>query len=156
MKKLLLSLAAFLAVAINISALDFSIGGTGVTQTQGKSSSEFGTALRLETFVLPKVSVGYVQGVTVATPNVRGTSELFGAYNLNYKVVGLTNQVFVGGGATVGYGNGAPTYHAGPLLGNRLFIKENVYVLAQVNYDVGLVKSTDNTLRYTLGLGVRF
>jgi hypothetical protein len=156
MKKLLLSLAAVLAVVFNVSALDFSISGTGATQTQGNTSSEFGTALRLEKFVIPSVSVGYIQGINVATPNVRGSSELFAAYNLNYKITGFTNQVFAGAGASFGYGDGLPTWHAGPLLGNRFFVKDNVYILTQVNYDVGLNNVADNAVRYTLGLGVRF
>lgn len=156
MKKLLLSLMAVLAVALNVSALDFSIAGTGATQTQGTTSSEFGTAVRLEKFVVPSVSVGYIQGISVATPDVRGSSELFGAYNLDYKVFGYKNQAFAGAGATFGYGDGLPTWHAGPLLGNRFFVKDNVYILAQANYDVGLNNAADNQVRYTLGLGVRF
>ena len=156
MKKLLLSLMAVLAVAFNVSALDFSISGTGATQTQGDTSSAFGTALRLEKFVVPSVSVGYIQGISVATPNVRGSSELFAAYNLDYKVAGFKNQAFAGAGASFGYGDGLPTWHAGPLIGNRFFVKDNVYILAQANYDVGLNNVADNAVRYTLGLGVRF
>lgn len=147
---------AVLAVAFNVSALDFSIAGTGATQTQGTTSSEFGTAVRLEKFVVPSVSVGYIQGISVATPEVRGSSELFAAYNLNYTVFGFKNQAFAGAGASFGYGDGLPTWHAGPLLGNRFFVKDNVYILAQANYDVGLNNVADNQVRYTLGLGVRF
>lgn len=156
MKKLLLLLMAILAVAFNVSALDFSIAGTGATQTQGTTSSAFGTSLRLEKFVVPSVSVGYIQGISVATPDVRGSSELFAAYNLDYKVFGFKNQAFAGASATFGYGDGLPTWHAGPLLGNRFFVKDNVYILAQANYDVGLNGAADNLVRYTLGLGVRF
>jgi len=156
MKKLLLSLMAVLAVAFNVSALDFSIAGTGVTQTQGTTSSDFGTAIRLEHFATTNISVGYIQGINVATPDVRGSSELFAAYNLDYKVFGFKNQAFAGAGATFGYGDGLPTWHAGPLLGNRFFVKDNVYILAQANYDVGLNNVADNQVRYTLGLGVRF
>ena len=156
MKKLLLSLMAVLAVAFNVSALDFSISGTGATQTQGTTSSEFGTALRLEHFATTNISVGYIQGIGVATPDVRGSSELFAAYNLNYTVLGIKNQAFAGAGATFGYGDGLPTWHAGPLLGNRFFVKDNVYILTQANYDVGLNNAADNAVRYTLGLGVRF
>ena len=156
MKKLLLSLMAVLAVVFNVSALDFSIAGTGVTQTQGTTSSDFGTAIRLEHFATTNISVGYIQGIGVATPDVRGSSELFAAYNLDYNVFGFTNQVFAGASAAFGYGNGLPTWHAGPILGNRLFVKNNVYILAQANYDVGLNNVVDNQVRYTLGLGVRF
>jgi hypothetical protein len=156
MKKLLLSLLAVLAVTFNVGALDFSIGGTGSTQTQKNTGSEFGTALRLEKFATTNISVGYIQGINVATPNVRGSSELFVAYNLDYKVVGFQNQTFAGAGASFGYGDGLPTWHAGPLLGNRFFVKDNVYILAQVNYDIGLNNVADNAVRYTLGLGVRF
>ena len=155
MKKLL-SLMAVLAIALNVSALDFSISGTGATQTQGSTSSAFGTALRLEKFVVPSVSVGYVQGINVATPDVRGSSELFAAYNLNYSIAKFKNQAFVGGSASLGYGNGVPTWYAGPLVGNRFFVKDNVYILTQANYDVGLNGVADNIVRYTLGLGVRF
>lgn len=156
MKKLLLSLMAVLAVTFNLGALDFSIAGTGATQTQGTTDSVFGTAVRLEKFVSTNVSFGYIQGIEVTTPDVRGSSELFGAYNLTYKVIGFTNQVFAGASAVFGYGNGLPTWHAGPIFGNRLFVKNNVYILAQANYDVGLNNVADNRVRYTLGLGVRF
>ena len=156
MKKLLLSLMTVLAVTFNVGALDFSISGTGATQTQGNTSSIFGTALRLEKFVTTNISLGYVQGVSVATPNVRGSSELFAAYNLDYKVAGFKNQTFAGAGASFGYGDGLPAWYAGPLLGNRFFVRDNVYVLTQANYDVGLNNVADNAVRYTLGLGVRF
>ena len=78
------------------------------------------------------------------------------AYNLDYKVAGFKNQAFAGAGASFGYGDGLPTWHAGPLIGNRFFVKDNVYILAQANYDVGLNNVADNAVRYTLGLGVRF
>lgn len=156
MKKSLLSLLTVLAVAFNVSALDFSISGTGSTQTQGNTTSVFGTGVRLEQFVTTNISVGYIQGFSVATPNVRGSSELFAAYNLDYKIAGFKNQAFAGAGASFGYGDGLPTWYAGPLLGNRFFVKDDIYILTQANYDVGLNKASDNAVRYTLGLGVRF
>lgn len=156
MKKLLITLLATVALALNVSALDFAITGTGATQTTGNQASAFGAEARLEYFVTPKVSVAYVQGVSTATPNIRGTSELLAAYNINYKFLGLKNQVYVGGSGRIGYGTGDFASSLGPVLGNRLFLKDNVYVLTQVNYDVGVNRTTDNTVRYSVGLGARF
>jgi len=156
MKKLLTTLLATVALALNVSALDFAITGTGATQTTGTQASAFGAEARLEYFASTNVSVAYVQGISTATPDVRGTSELLAAYNLDYKLAGIKNQAYVGGGGRVGYGNGDFAASLGPVLGNRLFLKDNVYVLTQVNYDVGLNKATDNAVRYSLGLGARF
>lgn len=156
MKKLLFALFAIAALAFNVSALDFAITGTGTTQTTGPQNSAFGAEARLETFVATNCSVAYVQGISTATSNVRGTSELLAAYNKNYKVFGVNNQVYIGGSGRVGYGDGGFGVSLGPVLGNRLFLSKNVYLLTQINYDIGLNRATDNTLRYGIGLGARF
>ena len=156
MKKLLFALFAVATLAFNVSALDFAITGTGTTQTTGTQSSAFGAEVRLEKFVTSNVSVAYVQGIATATPTIRGTSELLVAYNLNYKVFGVDNQVYFGGSGRVGYGDGDFGASVGPVLGNRLFLSKNVYLLTQINYDVGVNRATDNTIRYGLGLGARF
>ena len=152
----MLSLLTALTVSLSGNALDLAVTGTGTTQAHGDNSTAFGTEIRLEKFVNDKYSVGYVQGVSLDSTDLRGTSELFVAYNLNYKVFGLKNQVYVGGGAKVGYGDQNFEASAGPVLGNRLFLKDDVYVLTQVNYDVGLNQTSDNVIRYSIGLGVRF
>jgi hypothetical protein len=162
MKKLIITLASVVALAsaLTANALDFSVNGVGQTQTQGAKNTGFGTEFRFEKFnplsVSTNVSVAVVQGVSFTEPNVRGTTELLGAYNLNYSVFKLKNQAYVGVGSRVGYGNGDFTWTAGPVVGNRLFLRDNVYVLAQVGYDLGINRAADNTVRYTLGLGARF
>lgn len=156
MNKKLLSLSLLACLALSANALDFSIGGSGTTQTSGAQNTQFGADLRLEQFVTPAVSVGAIQSIAYSSNDLRGATDLFSAYNINYKVFGLNNTVFAGVSTRVGYGDSFPTWTAGPLIGNRLFIKENVYVLTQVNYDVGLNRAADNTIRYSLGLGVRF
>jgi hypothetical protein len=158
MKKYVLSLLAVFCAAVSVNALDFSVSGTGATQTQGNSESAFGTAFRLEKFVTDSVSFGAVQGVSYASAasTVRGSTELFGAYNLNYTVFGFKNTTFAGAASGVGYGDGAAEWTAGPLLGNRFFLKDNVYLLTQANYDVGLNPAASNSVRYTIGIGIRF
>jgi hypothetical protein len=157
MKKLLLTaVLAFATVAFNASALDFAITGTGATQTQGSQRSAFSAELRLEKFVTTNISVAYVQGICTAAPAVRGTSELLVAYNKNYSLFGIKNQAYVGAGGRIGYGDAEFGASLGPVAGNRLFLKDNVYVLTQVNYDVGVNRATDNVVRYSVGLGARF
>ena len=157
MKKLIVLLS--LITAITTNALDFSIIGSGTTQTQGPTTpTQFATGLRLETFVTDAISVGAVQsfGLTTAN-NVVFNSELFTAYNLNYKIFGIKNTVFAGGDVNLAYGDGTQmAWQAGPILGNRLFLADNVYILAQASYDIALNSITRNQMRYTLGLGIRF
>jgi hypothetical protein len=152
----MLSLLAVCMLTLNLFALDLAITGTGTTQTQNSQNTSFGTELRLEQFVAKNCSIGFVQGINVATPNTRGTSELFTTYNVDYTLFGLKNQVYLGGDGRVGYGNGDIAWSVGPLAGNRLFLKDNVYILTQVNYDIGLNHNIDNSVRYSIGLGVRF
>lgn len=158
MKKLLLTLLTVLALSFNLSAFDFGITGTGTTATEKGNATSFGAGLRFEQFVYnDTVSVGLNQGISYdsATENVRGSTELFTAYNINYKVLGVNNTLFAGGDARADYGN-STAWYAGPLLGNRLFLTKNVYILTQANYDVGLNNTATDGLRYTLGLCVRF
>ena len=92
----------------------------------------------------------------IATPSVRGTSELFATYNVGYTLLKVKNQAYVGASGRIGYGNGGFVSTAGPLVGNRLFLKDNVYLFTQANYDVGLSGNVDNNVRYSVGLGARF
>lgn len=154
LKKLMLSLLVILSVA-TVQAYDFAVLGSGTTQTQGDKKSVFGTEVRFEKFVAPTLSAGVVQGLSY-NASTRGSSELFVAHNMNYNLFKVKNTLFAGADGRVGYGPNAPEWTAGPLIGNRIFLKENVYILAQVNYDVGLNRSAANGLRYTIGLGVRF
>jgi hypothetical protein len=157
MKKIIAILS--LITAITANAFDFSIVGSGSTQTQGSATpTQFATGLRFETFVTDAISIGAVQSFGVnATNNVAFNSEAFAAYNINYKVFGVKNTVFAGGDVNLAYGEGIqPAWQAGPILGNRLFLSDNVYVLGQVSYDVALNSVTSNQLRYTLGLAFRF
>ena len=157
MKKILALLSLITAVTIN--AADFSIVGSGSTQTQGTATpTQFATGLRLETFVTDAISIGAVQSFGLsAANNVTFNTEAFAAYNINYKVFGVKNTVFAGGDVNLAYGDGVqPAWQAGPILGNRLFLSDNVYVLGQVSYDVALNAITRNQIRYTLGLAFRF
>ena len=77
--------------------------------------------------------------------------------SINYSVFGVKNTVFAGGDVNFGYGSGVQgSWSGGPILGNRLFLAENVYILAQAAYDVGFNAAPSNQLRYTLGLAIRF
>lgn len=158
MKNTLLSVLTAFAFAIvstlTASAFDVSLVGSGTT-AQASKKSLFGTELRLESFVTQNVSVGLNQGISY-TGSTRGSSELFGAYNVNYNLFKVKNQAFLGGGGRISYGDDAPQWTAGPLVGNRIFLRKDVYILTQVSYDVGLNRHADNGLRYLLGLGVRF
>lgn len=92
-----------------------------------------------------------------ASNNTSFNTEGFAAYNINYSVFGVKNTVFAGGDVNFGYGSGVQgSWRGGPILGNRLFLAENVYILAQAAYDVGINSAPDNQMRYTLGLAVRF
>lgn len=157
MKKLILLLS--LVSALTASAFDFSIVGSGATQTQGPTTpTQFATGLRFETFVTDAISLGAVQsfGVT-SVDDARFNTEIFSAYNINYTIFGVKNTVFAGGDANLSYGNGIQSaWQAGPILGNRLFLSDNVYVLAQAAYDVALNGVSNNQVRYTLGIAVRF
>lgn len=155
MKNLIALIAAIGVFVTQATAFDFSVSGTGTSQTQGNHDTAFGTAIRVETFVLSPFSLGLVQTFGVSD-GAQFNTELFGAYNVNYTVFGVTNTAFAGAAANYGYGNRVGAWYAGPLVGNRVFIRENVYVLAQANYDVGLNNAADNIVRYSLGIGVRF
>lgn len=155
MKKLLTAVLALVLTAFSVSALDLAVAGSGTTQANKSSDSAVGLNIRLEQFATTNITVGFAQGVSYDS-NARFTSELFTAYNVNYSVFGLKNTVFAGAGGRVGYGKGDTGYSAGPLVGNRLFLRDNVYLLTQANYDVGLNRATDNVVRYTVGLGARF
>ena len=154
MKKLL-ALLTVAALAFSALAVDLSVGGSGTTAQTGQAS-KFGTEIRLEQFVTTNVSVGIAQGLQIATPSVRGTSELFATYNVGYTLLKVKNQAYVGASGRIGYGNGGFVSTAGPLVGNRLFLKDNVYLFTQANYDVGLSGNVDNNVRYSVGLGARF
>jgi len=157
MKRLIALLSIITALTAN--ALDFSIVGSGNTQTQGPTTpTQFATGLRFETFVTDAISIGAVQSFGLsAANNVTFNTEAFAAYNINYKVFGVKNTVFAGGDVNLAYGDGVqPAWQAGPILGNRLFLSDNVYVLGQVSYDVALNAITRNQIRYTLGLAFRF
>ena len=160
MKKLLMALLAVLTLTLTASALDLSLVGSGSTQIQGTKDSSFGTELRLEQYVTTNLSLGVSQGFSYASSansTLRGSTELFTAYNLHYSIFNVKNEVYVGAGTRVSYGDGDLVFTAGPLLGNRLFIRENVYVLTQANYDIAINNAASNdNIRYTLGLGVRF
>lgn len=155
MKKLVLAVLSAALTLFGANALDLAVAGTGTTQANKSTDSAVGLNVRFEEFATTNITVGFTQGVSYDS-DVRFTSELFTAYNVSYKVFGLKNSVFVGGGGRVGYGKGDTGYSAGPLVGNRLFLRDNVYLLTQANYDIGLSKAVDNAVRYTVGLGVRF
>ena len=157
MKRLIALLSIITALTAN--AFDFSIVGSGATQTQGTSTpTQFASGLRFETFVTEAISVGAVQSFGLsASNNTSFNTEGFAAYNINYSVFGVKNTVFAGGDVNFGYGSGVQgSWSGGPILGNRLFLAENVYVVAQAAYDVGFNAAPSNQLRYTLGLAIRF
>lgn len=157
MKRLITLLAIITGLTVN--AADFSIVGSGATQTQGSATpTQFATGLRYEVFLTDSISAGAVQsfGLTAAD-QVRFNTELFAAYNINYKIFGVKNTIYAGGDANAAYGDGLQTaWQAGPILGNRLFLSENTYILAQASYDIALNSITANQIRYTLGLAFRF
>ena len=157
MKRLIALLSIITALTAN--ALDFSIVGSGNTQTQGPTTpTQFATGLRFEAFVTDAISVGAVQsfGLTSAN-NVLFNTEVFAAYNINYTIFGMKNTVFAGGDANLAYGDGTQSaWQAGPILGNRFFLTDNTYILAQAAYDVALNSVSSNQVRYTLGLAFRF
>jgi len=157
MKKLIAILSLISAITVN--AFDFSIVGSGATQTQGPTTpTQFATGLRFETFVLEPVSIGAVQSFGLsAANNTQFNTEVFSAYNINYTIFGIKNTVFAGGNANLSYGDAIqPAWQAGPILGNRLFLTDNVYILAQAAYDVALNGVSNNQVRYLLGIAVRF
>jgi len=157
MKNLIAILSLISAITVN--AFDFSIVGSGATQTQGPTTpTQFATGLRFETFVLEPVSIGAVQSFGLsAANNTQFNTEVFSAYNINYTIFGVKNTVFAGGNANLSYGDAIqPAWQAGPILGNRLFLTDNVYILAQAAYDVALNGVSNNQGRYLLGIAVRF
>ena len=156
--KRLITLFALLT-GLTINAADFSIVGSGTTQTQGSATpTQFATGLRQEVFLTDAISAGAVQSFGLTAANqVRFNSELFTAYNINYKVFGLKNTVYFGGDANLAYGDGTQTaWQAGPILGNRFFLSDSTYILAQAAYDVALNSISSNKMLYTLGLAFRF
>lgn len=156
MKKLIVLLSLIAATVTN--AADFSILGSGTTPVQGSAANTaFATAVRLETFLTDSISAGVVQSFGVATDAAKFNSEVFGAYNINYSVFGVKNTVFAGGAANLAYGQQEQAAWAGgPLLGNRLFLSDNIYILAQANYDFAINPASNPALRYSLGLAFRF
>jgi hypothetical protein len=157
--RLIVALLAFFTLAVKTSALDFTIAGAGATQTGQGSNTGFGTQLSLEKFVSPHIMVGLAQGISYSdttTSTLRFATEGLAHYNIQYTVLGFTNTAYAGASLRTGYGDGAHTFTAGPVVGNKWFVKPNVYVVTQVNYDVGINRAANNAVRYTLGLGVRF
>jgi len=156
MKKFITILSLF--VATIASAADFSILGSGTTPVNSSAANTaFATAVRLETFLTDAISAGVVQSFGVATDAAKFNSEVFGAYNVNYSIFGVKNTVFAGGAVNLGYGQAEQaSWAGGPLLGNRLFLTDNIYVLAQANYDFAISPAANNALRYSLGLAFRF
>lgn len=158
MKKLLLTLVALLGLVINTHAFDFGISGSGTTQTQATRNTAFSAGVTLETATYKHVSVGVTQEIGVGS-NLQGATELFTHYNLSYQLFSHEFAPFIGADARVVYGeNLVAGYTAGPSVGAKLFLKKDVYVLGQVNYDFNLHNSpgSDGVLRYILGLGVRW
>lgn len=155
MNKLIATIVTIMALTTRTTAFDFSVSGTGASQTSNGHDTTFGTAIRAETFVLAPLSIGVVQTFGVAD-GANFNTELFAAYNYDYIVFGVKNTAFAGAGASYAYGNRAGAWYAGPLVGNRVFVKEDVYILAQANYDFDLNNNPSDTVRYSLGIGVRF
>jgi len=156
MKKFITILSLFVATIVN--AADFSMLGSGTTPVNSSAANTaFATAVRLETFLTDAISAGAVQSFGVATDAAKFNTEAFAAYNVNYSIFGVKNTVYGGGAANLGYGQAEQANWAGgPLLGNRLFLSDNVYILAQANYDFAISPAANNALRYSLGLAFRF
>ncbi len=138
-----------------VSALDLTLSGTGTTQTQAARNTTFGANVGLDYYLNKNVSVGLIQGYSYGTVQ-RAETDVNVRYNLPLTVKTLEVAPFVGVDGIAGYGNGQPNYAVSPVIGAKVFVKKDVYILGAVNYDIGLNKATDNAIRYTLGLGVRF
>ena len=141
------------------NAWSLTIAGSGTTTTQTASTS-FGAdvGLSYSGFAgLPtQLETGVRQGFGYSSEGevMVGRTALAADWNIQvYKKL----YVFAGAEAAVKYGNTSPVWTAGPEAGVKYFVKKDVYLLGQVNYDFNLTDSDQSdAMRYLVGFGIRF
>lgn len=172
MKKLMAVIVSMVAFVTSVMSADsafdtnawsLTISGVGNTAVNGGATA-FGTDVGVSyagAFGLPaQLDTGLRQGIyyvnNTTGDTIGGRTALFGDWNVQ-----LYKKLYAFAGAEVAsqYGFGKTKWTAGPEVGVKYFVKKDVYLYGQVNYNFQLNdrKGSDlDNLSYGLGLGLRF
>lgn len=139
----------------------FSVSGGGSSALSGAkvSSSSIGGEFEIghsAKIILP-AEVGVRQSIGYSDANGSGwdySTRLF----TDVTVIRLGNlEADAGVNAGLSYGNGSEVWTAAPELTGRVYLKKDVDLFARVEYPFNLTQGeSENTLRYSIGLRVRF
>lgn len=173
MKKFITTVVCMVALATSVlagpsaydtNAWSLTLSGVGNTAVNGGATA-FGTDIGVSyagAFGLPsQLDTGVRQGIYYANnavgDTIGGRTALFADWNVQiYKKL----YAFAGVEAASTYGFGKTQWTAGPEIGVKYFLKKDVYLAGQVNYDFQLNGRNGNTdldnIRYGVGFGIRF
>ncbi len=141
-----------------------SLAGGGFTTTSGDSQSAFGVNLQLghaDTVIVPG-EVGIRQSLGWTTePNKNGGNWLLGtAVYQDWKLLSYKSlDIYAGGNVGTLYGNREFAWTLSPEVEARLWLKKDVYTFFRTEYAFDISDSnlkSQDTFRYTLGVGFRF
>jgi len=168
LKKIIIGLAVAMVLTISIFASDKSIispdpawvltlGGAGNTSTTGNDGTAFGIDIgigRTGHLLLP-TETGIRQSISYNDSTTLLTTKLYNDWTiLNYK------RLDIFGGANIGirYGNTTAQWEFAPEVGTRYWLKNDVNIIARLEFPFDLGNSFDykDTLRYILGLQLKF
>lgn len=136
---------------------ELTLAGGGIATSRGNTQASVDVSLATDPFAkLPSLWVGAEQSVGWQS-SFAGSTDLFADWSFNvYK-----QKVFINPGWNVGtvYGNNlSPSYRTGPFVEAEYYITDNVFVIADVYYDIS--KNTHsgdtgngNDTRLTFGIG---
>lgn len=132
---------------------EITLSGGGITPVP-RGQSEFGLDVSVETHPWNKIPNLWVGGEQALgwQPEIAGSSDVFSDYSWNvYKEVFYVNTGWSGGAV---YDKLDPLHwRTGPEVSLELYTVGNAFILAQVNYDIGLDHGSPNGFRYSIGVG---
>lgn len=138
---------------------ELTLNGGGVASSQFKEGS-FNTQIGVGYFLTDQVEAGFRQSIQFASfgeSNWAASTRVFGDYHFDFDRL----QPFAGLGLSFNYGDAvADTWAAGPEVGAKYFIKDEVFLYAMVQYDVFFRDAKndrgnfdDGQILYSFGIG---
>ena len=134
--------------------LEFTLGGGGVTTSEGDSSFGIDFSLGINPIErLPNVWLGVVQGL-YWEPSFSGSTDLYADYSfLIYKDTVYLNLGWSGG---IVYDTESSYWRTGPEVSLQYYVTDDAFIYVGANYDFNLNSEVEDGIRYGFGLGLNF